>query len=137
MTSISASHALVGTIQTAGFSSRVCRCGVGWPAVSYTLPAGQAMTMQARRSGALHVSQGRLWVTFSHADRDFRVPAGDHFLECGDRLQLAAGQTVVMEPWLKAALGATSPATPVCIRWEAAAPRRLAAVLRHAFGGTA
>ena len=134
MTCISASHAWAGTVQTARFSNRSCLNGTSRPAVSTTVPAGQAMTMQACESGMLHVSQGRLWVTFSNADRDFRVQAGDHFLQCGDSMALAAGQTVVMEPWLGAAPGTKSPAAPACIRWEAAAPRRLSARLRDALG---
>ena len=120
MTSYSASHALVGAVQTARFSSQA-RSPVSRPAISYTLPAGQAMTVQARESGVLRVGQGRLWVTFSHAGRDHRVPAGDHFLRFGESLRLSAGQTVVMESWSERAQGA---ATPACVSWEADAPAR-------------
>lgn len=125
MTSFSASHALVGAVQTARFSSQARSCGGSRPAISYTLPAGQAMTVQARESGVLRVGQGRLWVTFSHADRDHRVPAGDHFLGRGESLWLSAGQTVVMESWPEAAPGAEGAGTPACVSWEADAPARL------------
>lgn len=131
MTSFSASHALVGAVQTARFSSQARLCAGSRPAISYTLPAGQAMTVQARESGVLRVGQGCLWVTFSHADRDHRVPAGDHFLGFGESLRLSAGQTVVMESWPEAA---PDTATPACVSWQADAPRHFLAGLRHALG---
>ena len=122
MTSFSASHALAGAVQSARFSSQARPCGGSRPTIRYTLPAGQAMTVQARGCGVLRVGQGRIWVTFSHADRDRRVPAGDHFLERGESLRLSAGQAVVMEAWREAMQGA---ATPACVSWEADAPARL------------
>ena len=134
MASISAYHVLAGAVQTARFSSQSRACGITRPAVSYTVPAGQAMTVQARESGVLRIGQGCLWITFSHADRDRRVPAGDHILECGESLRLAAGQTVVMESMPKAAPSTNGAATPAGVSWEADAPRRLLAGLRHALG---
>ena len=131
MTSFLASHALAGAAQSARFSSQARPCGSSRPAISYTLPAGQAMTVQAREPGVLRVGQGRIWVTFSHAGRDLRVPAGDHFLGRGDSLRLSAGQTVVMEPWSERAQGA---ATPARVSWEADAPLRPLAGLRRALG---
>jgi hypothetical protein len=96
----------------AGFSSQAallnCR-----PASDCTLQAGRAITVQAHQAGALRIVQGRVWMTFSHADRDRRVPAGDHFLECGESLPLSAGQAVVMESW------GGDDETPACVRWEA------------------
>ena len=65
------------------------------------LPAGRALTLQARQAGVLRIMQGRVWITFSHADQDLRVRAGDHFCSAGERLPLSAGDTVVMEPWGK------------------------------------
>ena len=132
MTSFSASHARVGAVQTARFSSQARSCGGSRPAISYTLPAGQAMTVQARESGVLRVGQGRLWVTFSHADRDRRVPAGDHFLGRGESLRLSAGQTVVMESWPDAAApGEEGMAAAACVSWEADAPLYILAGLRR------
>ena len=84
--------------QNAGFSSQVSSLN-SRPASDCTLQAGQALTLQARQAGVLHIMQGRVWITFSHADRDHRVPAGDHFLGAGESLRLSAGQAVVMEPW--------------------------------------
>ena len=120
MTSFSASHALGRAVQTARFSSQA-RSPVSRPAISYTLQAGQAMTVQARESGVLRAVKGRLWVTFRHADRDSRVRAGDHFLSRGESLWVPAGQTVVMESWSEAAAGVE---TPACVSWESAAPAR-------------
>ena len=134
MTSISASHALAGAVQSARFSSQARPCGASRPAISYTLPAGQAMTVQARESGVLRVGQGRLWVTFSHVGHDLSVPAGDHFVGFGDSLRLSAGQTVVMESWPDAAPSPQSAATPACVSWEADAPLRPLVRLRHALG---
>ena len=131
MTSFSASHALAGAVQSARFSSQARPYGGSRPAIRYTLPAGQAMTVQARESGVLRVGQGRLWVTFSDADLDHRVAAGDHFLGLGESLRLSAGQTVVMESWPEGAQGA---ATPAFVSWEADTPLRPLARLRHALG---
>lgn len=134
MTSFSASHALVGAVQSACFSSQARPCGASRPAIRYTLPAGQAMTVQARESGVLRVGQGRLWVTFNQAGHDLSVPAGDHFLAMGESLRLSAGQTVVMESWPEGAKGAQGAATPACVSWEADAPLRPLTRLRHALG---
>lgn len=134
MTSFSASHALIGATPTARFSSQARGCGASRPSISYAVPAGQAMTVQARESGVLRVGQGRLWVTFSHADRDHRVPAGDHFLGLGESLRLSSGQTVVMESWLDTAVSAPGAATPSSVSWEADTPLRSLAGLRHALG---
>ena len=77
------------------------------------LEAGQALTLQARQAGCLRAVQGRVWITFRHAAQDGRVRAGDHFLAPGERLALAAGETVVME-----SLGAGGDA-PAWVWWEA------------------
>jgi len=128
MTYFSASHALVGAIPSARFSSQARWCGASRPAISHTVPAGRAMTVQARESGVLRVGQGRLWVTFSRADRDRRALAGDHFLGMGESLRLSSGQTVVMESWPEAA------GTPACVSWQADAPLRPLAGMRRALG---
>lgn len=132
MTSFSASHPLAGAVRTARFSSQARSSSGSRPAISYTLPAGQAMTVQARESGVLRVDQGRLWVTFSDASLDHSVAAGDHFVGFGESLRLSAGQTVVMESWPEAAAGGA--AAPACVSWEAAAPLRPLVRLRHALG---
>ena len=63
------------------------------------LPAGRALTVRARRAGVLCIVQGRVWLTFSHAERSLKVRAGDHFLGAGQSLALARGDAVVLEPW--------------------------------------
>ncbi len=135
MISFLASPALVGAVQSARFSSQARGCGGSRPAISCTLPAGQAMTVQAREAGVLRVGQGRLWVTFSHTGRSLRVPAGDHFLGWGESLRLSAGQTVVMESWPERAPGAEcrqGAASPACVSWQADARPRFLARLRLA-----
>ena len=135
MTCISASSAWAGTVQTACFSSLSSQtrlCSGSRPAISTTVPAGHAITVRARDSGVLRICQGRLWVTFSHADRDSQVPAGDLFLECGESLRLQARQTVVMEPWPRAASQVEDTGVPACVSWEADAPLRPLASVRNA-----
>lgn len=131
MTTFSASRSLAGVVPTLRFSSQARVRGASRPAISYTLPAGQAMTVLARGSGVLRIGGGRLWVTFSPAGSSQCVPAGDYFLAGGESLRLSAGQTVVMESWPEA------DAAPACISWEADAPRRWLTGLRHALGWAA
>lgn len=99
---------------------------VSFQSGSCRLEAGQAITMRARQAGQLRVVQGRLWITFSNAAQDARVQAGDHFLLPGQSLALAAGQTVVMEPW---AVGQPALAW---VGWEPAPVPRLMPVFRSA-----
>ena len=137
MVSISPFPALIWIVETARFSSQTRSFGSSRPAISYTVQAGHAMTVQARESGVLRIRQGRFWLTFSHAGSNRCAPAGDYFLECGESLQLAAGQTVVIEPCARAAPDSPdSPeeqgaATPASVRWEADAPPRPSAGLQR------
>lgn len=85
----------------------------GWPSLAQSalkrlsgrldgdglLPPGRALTLQVRQAGVLRIMQGRVWITFSHADQDLRIQAGDHFCSAGDSLRLSAGNAVVMESW--------------------------------------
>ena len=137
MTSNSASRGRVGPVQAVRFSSRARACGVSRPAISYLLPAGQAMTVQVRESGVLRVSQGRLWLTFDQTASDRCAPAGDYFLARCESLLISAGQTVVIESWppaVRSAESMESAALPACISWETNAPRRALAGLRDALG---
>ena len=63
----------------------------------WTLGAGRALSMRASQAGELCVARGRVWVTFDNAAVDSSVRAGDYFLGEGESLQLAAGQSLVME----------------------------------------
>ena len=137
MSSISVFHALIEIGQAARFFSQSRLWGGSRPAISYTVPAGQAMTVRVRESGVLRIQQGRLWLTFSPAngngngDSDRCPPAGDYFLERGDGLPLAAGQIVVIEMWAKAAPSEQNAAAPARVSWEADAPRRSLVGLRR------
>ena len=141
MSSISVFHAPIEIGQAARFFSQSRLWGGSRPAISYTVPAGQAMTVRVRESGVLRIQQGRLWLTFSPANGNGNVngngyndccpPAGDYFLERGDGLPLAAGQIVVIEMWAKAAPSEQSAAAPARVSWEADAPRRSLVGLRR------
>ncbi|WP_309681230.1 DUF2917 domain-containing protein [Polaromonas sp.] len=64
----------------------------------WKLGAGQALSLRARRAGMLHITHGRVWATFDHADARRSTRAGDHFLSRGDSLCLQPGESLVMEP---------------------------------------
>lgn len=61
------------------------------PARTWHLEAGRAERLAAG-AGELMVVQGRVWVTA-------RGDAADHVLGRGERLRLAGGTEVVVEPW--------------------------------------
>lgn len=58
------------------------------------LAAGDALTLHVRQPAVLEVRQHGVWLTLSHGDcsRD-----GDIFLQAGDRMELPAGCTAVLE----------------------------------------
>jgi len=87
-----------------------------------SIPAGQALSLRVRRAGVLRSTSARLWLTFSSAADDASVRGGDHSLEPGEGLALAAGQAVVLEPWSagEAASFAWEPAAG--LRGDAARP---------------
>ncbi len=67
------------------------------------LSPGQALTLAAARGQRrLVVTQGRLWVTISGE-------TGDHWLEAGEGVTLAAGQEAVVEGWPEAAFQLLQP----------------------------
>lgn len=63
---------------------------------AWQLQAGQATTLQARDAHVLSVRQGRLWVTL---DATASWGSEDLVIGPGERLQVPAGQRLVMEPW--------------------------------------
>ena len=63
----------------------------------WTLAPGHALTLRASEAGELCIARGRVWLTFEDAALDSQVRAGDHFLSDGESMQLAKGQTLVME----------------------------------------
>lgn len=61
------------------------------------LAAGQAVTLQFPESGELHITHGRVWLTFGPGPgRNQRT--GDHFPGRGDTVSLSAHEAVVLEP---------------------------------------
>ncbi|MEO5659618.1 MAG: DUF2917 domain-containing protein, partial [Polaromonas sp.] len=61
------------------------------------LEAGRAVSLHARQAGVLRITRGRVWLTFNLTNQRLSARTGDHFLSRGESLQLAAGETVVME----------------------------------------
>lgn len=61
------------------------------------LEAGRAVSLHARQAGVLRITRGRIWLTFNLTGHGLSARTGDHFLSRGESLQLAAGETVVME----------------------------------------
>lgn len=86
----------------------------------WKLSAGRAFTVRAGRAGVLRIAHGRVWATFDLAAGDSRVRAGDHFLSRGDGIEVQAGQSLVLEPYV---IGHASPAY---FSWEPQAGRALA-----------
>jgi hypothetical protein len=76
---------------------------------SWVLPAGHALTLQSPAAGALHVTQGRVWATLDGPHAGPGNDQGDLVLQTGQRLNLQAGQRVVIEP-----LGGHASGTPAC-----------------------
>ncbi|WP_225780843.1 DUF2917 domain-containing protein [Xenophilus sp. Marseille-Q4582] len=93
--------ALDATCSTVSASSLALpgRAGTVPPAVrrgAWQLAPGQATTLRAREAHVLSVRQGRLWVTL---DATATWGSEDLVLGPGERLQVPAGQRLVMEPW--------------------------------------
>jgi len=63
----------------------------------WKLAAGQAITLQLRDAGELHIAHGRVWATFTTGTGSPGARTGDHFLSRGESLVLRAGESVVME----------------------------------------
>lgn len=63
---------------------------------AWQLAHGQATTLHAPQAHVLSVRQGRLWVTL---DASATWGSEDLVIGPGERLQVAAGQRLVMEPW--------------------------------------
>ena len=95
----------------------------------WKLTPGRALSLHPRERSVLEIAQGRVWLTLSGtlprrqpADMPADLPAdwvfgvADHLLQAGDRLDIAAGQHVVMEAWTPAG----SPGEDVAFHWHGA-----------------
>lgn len=78
----------------------------------WKLGHGSALTLLVGQAGKLRIAHGRVWITFDDAARDPVVRAGDHFLEAGESMELAAGRSLVMESF------AVGQATAAYFTWE-------------------
>lgn len=99
----------------------------------WKLTPGRALSLHPRERSVLEIAQGRVWLTLSgilpvrlstDLPEDLPLGAADLLLQAGDRLDIAAGQHVVMEVWSPAG----SPGEEVAFHWHGAP----AAVPAHA-----
>ena len=65
----------------------------------WELAPGRAISLQPREPGALCIAQGRVWATVDGPHQGHGNELGDHFLQSGQRLDVRAGQHLVLEPW--------------------------------------
>ncbi len=110
---------------------------------TWKLPAGCAITFQPREAGILRVAHGQLWATFDGPHSGPLNDLGDHVIGAGERLQLRAGQRLVVEAW-KTQAAAYFSWDPLPLATRMAAPRVAAVVqpladlrLAFAFGAGA
>ena len=78
---------------------------------AWKLAPGRAMTLQPRESGRLTVAQGSVWATSDGPHAGPLNDQGDLFIGAGARIELTAGERLVIE-----ALDATQPAY---VSWDA------------------
>jgi hypothetical protein len=83
----------------------------------WVLEPGRAVSLRASQAGKVRVARGRVWLTFDDAATDINVRAGDYFLDCGESLPIARGQSLVMESF------AAGCADPAWFGWEPALQR--------------
>jgi len=93
-----------------------------------------ALALNPREPGQLQVVHGRLWVTCGAGDGGTPDASGDRVLEAGDRLTLAPGRRVVIEPLPRVAGG---PATGAWFRWDVVPASALHGRCAHETAGNA
>ncbi|GDY36999.1 DUF2917 domain-containing protein [Acidovorax sp. NB1] len=91
----------------------------------WKLTPGRALSLHPQGRSVLEITQGQVWLTLS-GTMPTPLPAGlsadllpgvaDHMLQAGDRLNIAAGQHVVMEAWNPAG----QPGEEVAFQWHGA-----------------
>lgn len=69
----------------------------------WKLATGKALSLRPRQHSVLEIAQGRAWVTLGDSARWWpwtaRSAGADVVLQAGERLSIAPGRHVVIEPW--------------------------------------
>lgn len=63
---------------------------------AWQIEPGRALRLRPREDAILRAGHGMLWVTFDRVAEGAGNESGDHILEAGQRLHVAAGDTVVI-----------------------------------------
>ena len=66
---------------------------------TWKLGAGQAITLQPARDGAVRVAHGQLWATYDGPHGGPLNDQGDRVVGTGEQLWVKAGQRIVIEAW--------------------------------------
>jgi hypothetical protein len=93
----------------------------------WKLVAGRAITLQPNEPGVVRIAHGQIWATFDGPHRGSFYNLGDHFLGAGEKLNVQAGQRLVIESWPGAGND------PAYFSWDpasAAQPQRVAQASR-------
>jgi hypothetical protein len=102
-----------------------------WP-----LEAGRVVRLRPREDTVLRAGHGQLWITFERAPEGALNDSGDLILAAGQRLQVAAGEMVVISAFGKR--GATAsfdwemPKQPAPSSWHTSFARFVAALAPRA-----
>ncbi len=66
---------------------------------SWKIAPGDAVTLRATKPGMLRVVHGGLYITLDGERIGAGNESGDYFLGLGQKLEIAAGQSAVIESW--------------------------------------
>lgn len=89
----------------------------------WKLTPGRALSLHPHERSVLEIAQGRVWLTLSGTlpshqptdmPADLLLGVADHLLQAGDRLDIPAGQHVVMEAWSPSGV----PGEEVAFHWH-------------------
>jgi Protein of unknown function (DUF2917) len=76
---------------------------------SWHLGRGHALHLRGKEAAVLHITAGRVWATLDGPHVGPANNQGDLVLVAGDHLTVPAGQSVVIEPWGRAAQNQVRP----------------------------
>lgn len=88
----------------------------------WKLAPGRAISLQPHEASVLRIAKGQVWATLNVPHQGHGNESGDHFLQTGQRLDVRAGQHLVIEPWAEVG------EAPVYFEWTPV----FAAVSQHA-----